>query len=177
MASLRMFSEAGLTLYPHNCFIPIGYPIFTVAQLKSIHLHHLAYELAKARSGLSLTHAVQVYKLLKESATPSRLTKFVLPYDLRADETVVMSNMSIARVVDINWSGLGGKRTVCRYKANLNKTSLLVSNGVTITGRLGDGHTVLDVVLNRQRRRLLENDLERLIADAQAEEDSLSSKC
>jgi len=177
MASLRMFSEAGLTLYHHNCFIPIGYPIFTIAQLKSIHLHHLAYELAKARSGLSLTHAVQVYKLLKEAAAPSRLNKFVMPYDIRADETMVMSNMSIARVVDINWSGLGGKRTVCRYKTNLCKSPLLVSNVVTITGRLGNGHTILDLILNRQRRQLLENELERLIADAQAQEDSLSSKC
>lgn len=89
---------------------------------------------------------------------------------------MVMSNMSVARVVDIDWTGLGGKRTVCRYKANLSKSSVLISNVVTITGRLGDGCTVLDVVLNRRRRRLLETELERLIADAQVEADSLNSK-
>lgn len=177
MASLRMFSDASLNHYPHNCFIPIGYPIFTIAQLKTIRLHHLAYELAKAKAGLSLGHAVHVYKLLEESTKPSRFHKSVMPYDARADETLVMSNMSIARVVDINWTGLGGKRTVCRYKANLCQSSVLISNVVTITGRLHDGSTVLDVILNRRRRQLLEMELEKLIVDATAESDSLSSKC
>jgi hypothetical protein len=172
MASLRIFSDAALTNYTHNCFIPIGYPIFTVAQLQSIPLHHLAYELAKARSGLSLGHAMLVYKLLDE--TTSHVWKHVMPYDTRADETLVMSNMSIARVVDINWTGLGGKRTICRYKSLLSEFSMLISNIVTIAGRLGDGSTVLDVVLNRYRMRHLEAELERLIVDAQAEADAFS---
>ena len=169
MASLRMFADGGLAHYAHNCFIPIGYPIFTVARLKAIPLHHLAYELAKARSELSLGHAVQVYKLLEESAKPSRHFKAVMAYDTRADETMVVSNMSIARIVDINWSGLGGKRTVCRYKTILSEAPLLISNIVTIAGRLDDGHTILDVVLNQKRRQLLEKALEKLIVDAQSE--------
>jgi len=170
MASLRMFSDGGLAHYAHNCFIPIGYPIFTVAQLKAISLHHLAYELAKARSELSLGHAVQVYKLLEESAKPSpRHFKAVMAYDTRADETMVVSNMSIARIVDINWSGLGGKRTVCRYKTILSESPLLISNIVTIAGRLDNGHTILDVVLNQKRREILEMALEKLIVDAQSE--------
>ena len=169
MASFRMFSDAGLADYAHNCFIPIGYPIFTVARLKDTTLHHLAYKLAKARSELSLGHAVQVYKLLQESTKPSRRFKAVMPYDTRADETMVVSNMSIARIVDINWTGLGGKRTVCRYKTMLSESPLLISNIVTIAGRLGDGHTVLDVVLNQKRRQLLEMELEKLTVDAQSE--------
>ena len=164
-----MFPDAGLTHYAHNCFIPIGYPIFTVTRLKAIPLHHLAYELAKARSELSLGHAVQVYKLLEESMKPSRRFRAVMPYDTRADETIVVSNMSIARIVDIDWTGLGGKRTICRYKTILSESPLLISNIVTIAGRLGDGHTVLDVVLNQKRRELLEMELERLIVNAQSE--------
>ena len=112
---------------------------------------------------------MQVYKLLEESTKPSRRFKAVMPYDTRADETMVVSNMSIARIVDINWTGLGGKQTVCRYKTILSESPLLISNIMTIAGRLGDGHTVLDVVLNQQRRQLLEMELEKLIAYAQPE--------
>jgi len=39
-----------------------------------------------------------------------------MPYDTRANETMVVSRMSIARIVDINWTGLGSKRTARRYK-------------------------------------------------------------
>jgi len=92
-----------------------------------------------------------------------------MPYDTRANETMVVSRMSIARIVDINWTGSGSKRTARRYKTILDESPLLISNIVTIAGRLGDGHTVLDVVLNRKRGRLLEMELARLIVDAQSE--------
>lgn len=52
MASLRMFSDAGLTDYPHNCFISIDYPLFRVARLKAMPLYFLAYELTKYRLAL-----------------------------------------------------------------------------------------------------------------------------
>jgi hypothetical protein len=92
-----MFSGADLAHYAHNCFTLIGYPIFTVAQLKSIPFHHLANELAKASSAHSLRRAVQVYELLEESTKHSRRFKVVMP-----EETMVVSNMSIAQIVDIN---------------------------------------------------------------------------
>jgi hypothetical protein len=82
---------------------------------------------------------MQAHKFLEESTKPSRRFRAVMPYDIRADETIVVSNMSIARIVDINETGLGGKRTVCRCKT-LNESPLLISNLVTITGWLGDGH-------------------------------------
>jgi hypothetical protein len=61
---------------------------------------------------------------------------------------MVVWNMTIARIVDINWTGLGGKRTVCRYQKTLSESPLLISDR-TITGRLGDGRMDLDVVLNQ----------------------------
>lgn len=163
LASLRIFSDAGLNQYAHNCFIPVSYPVLTVAEIKAIPLHHLAYELAKATSGLSLGHAIKVYKLLEESTKPSPTIKTVVPHDDRAEEAMFFSNMSFGRVVDINWTGLGGKRTVCIYKPLLGESFLLISNTVTIDGTLGNGNIVMDVVLNRRRMQILEEELEKLV--------------
>ena len=166
LASLRIFSDAGLNQYVHNCFIPLPYPIFTVAEIKAIPLHHLAYELAKATSGISLGHAIQVFNLLEESIAPSSTIKTVIPHDARAEETIFFSNMSFGRVVDINWTGLGGMRTVSIYKPLLGESSLLISNTVTIDGTLGNGNIIMDVVLNRRRWQLLEEELEKLISSS-----------
>ena len=76
---------------------------------------------------------------------------------------MIFSNMSFGRVVDINWTGLGGKRTVCMYKPLLGESFLLISNTMTIDGTLGNGNAVIDVVLNRKRMLILETELERLI--------------
>jgi hypothetical protein len=151
---------------PTTALFPINYPIFTVARLKAIPLYQLAYELAKARLELSLGHAVQVYGLLEELTKPSRHFRAVMPYDTRADGTKVVSKMSIVRIVDINWTGLGGKPIVCRYKTILSESSLLISNILT---RLGDGNMVLNVVLHRKRRQLLGMEVKRLVVDAQSE--------
>jgi len=104
---------------------------------------------------------MQVYKFLEKSVKPSHFSKTVVPYDARADETMFMSNLSPLQGVDINWTGLGGKRTVCVYKPLL--AIFLISNGVTLAGTLGNGNLVIDVVLNQQRMQLLEKELERLI--------------
>jgi len=50
--------------------------------------------------------------------------------------------------MDTNWTRLGGQRTVFRYQTMLSETPLLTSNIMTIAGKMGDGQTVLDVVLN-----------------------------
>jgi len=74
--------------------------------------------------------------------------------------------MSFGRVVDINWTGLGGMRTVSIYKPLLGESSLLISNTVTIDGTLGNGNIIMDVVLNRRRWQLLEEELEKLISSS-----------
>jgi len=51
----------------------------------------------------------------------------------------------------------------------LGESPFLSADIVTITGRLGDGRTVLDAVLNQQRRQLLEMERERLINIVEAQ--------
>ena len=89
--------------------------------------------------------------------------KTAVPHDARAEETIFFSNMTFGRVVDINWTGFGGGCTVCMYKPLLGESSLLISNTVTIEGILADGNIVMDVVLNRRRMQILEDELEKLV--------------
>ena len=166
MASLRLLSDGALDQYTHNCFIPIAYPLFTIAELKATPIHSLAHKLASARSTLSISQALCVYNHLKDCAKPRKNlfdAKFVVPYHIDADENLCMSNMSIARVADINWRGLGGGRTLCRYKSLLTESPILMSNIATIAGRLDDGAVILDVVLNRRRMKCLEDEVHRLV--------------
>jgi hypothetical protein len=71
--------------------------------------------------------------------------------------------MSIARIVDIDWTGVGGKTTICRYKSILSDNPVLISNILTIAGRTHDGGIVLDVVLNKKRLIRLEAEVQKLI--------------
>jgi hypothetical protein len=64
--------------------------------------------------------------------------------------------MFITQIVDFDWTGLGGKRAVYRYKMILSESPLLSSNIVTIAEWLRDGDTALDVFLNQKRRGILE---------------------
>ncbi|KAF5315348.1 hypothetical protein D9619_007488 [Psilocybe cf. subviscida] len=174
-ASLRMFAPSGsLADYPHNCFIPIPYPVFTTAELQSIPLHTLATRLARARGTLSIAHAAHVYDLLQDAAAPRRkgINSFraVMPYNKDANENLAMSNMSIARIVDINWSGITraeeGKttgKTVCRYKKVFTDSPMLVGNIVTIAGRRADGSLVVDVVLAKRKMQVLKDAVNLLI--------------
>ena len=166
MASLRLLSDGALDQYSHNCFIPIAYPLSTIAELKATPIHSLAHKLASARSTLAVGQALCVYNHLKDCAKPRKNmfdAKFVVPYHIDADENLCMSNMSIARVADINWRGLGGGRTLCRYKSLLTESPILMSNIATIAGRLDDGAVILDVVLNRRRMKCLEDEVHRLV--------------
>ena len=164
-ASLRAFFPQDLKNYSHNCFVPIPIPLFTVKDIQTTPVHRLAHIFATARSSLSISEAVSIYRDVYQGFKPSR-TKMILPYDERSDENMIMSNMSIARMVDINWTGLGGGKTVCRYKALIG-TPVLASNVVTITGRLADGSTLLDLVLNREKTRKIEAEIQRILKEVE----------
>lgn len=135
-------------MYPHNAFMPLPYPLFTVRDLQSIPLHELSYILNTARSSFSLHHVAQGYKLVTQSVT----TFLVSPH---AHENLVVSNVSASRILESDWSAVGGEKTVCGYRYQITPTKLLLTNSVFIAGRLEDGSTVLDATLSQVKSGLL----------------------
>ena len=93
-------------------------------------------------------------------------TKALVHGDRLSDETVHMSNMSPARSVNINWTAVGGGKTICRYQI-LNSYPLSVANLVNITGRLADGSTLLNVVLNREKIRVISEEVQRILKEVE----------
>lgn len=88
----------------------------------------------------------------------------LVPLNINAQEILTVTNVSIARIVDIDWTGVGGKKTVCRYKYGLSDGLMYMTNALTIAGRTHDGGTVLDVVLNKRRLARLEAEVQELVA-------------
>ena len=73
-----------------------------------------------------------------------------------------MSNMSSARTVEINWTAVGGGKVISRHQVLIG-APLSVANVVNITGRLADGSILLDVVLNREKMKVISEEVERLL--------------
>ncbi|KAF8907693.1 hypothetical protein CPB84DRAFT_1813506 [Gymnopilus junonius] len=153
--------------YSHNCFIPLPYPIFTIAELQNISINDLARRLSIAKVSASVEHAMIAYNRLRNFSNLSdRDAKCaILPIDIRADETLTMTNMMNGHIANIDWTGLGGGKTIFRYKSNLTSFSFLFSNLITIVGRLDDGRIALEVILNKRRMKALEDEIRKLSID------------
>lgn len=148
-----------IDLYPHNAFIPLPYPLFTVSDLQTIPLHELTYILHTARSSYSLNHVGQGYKLVTQSVT----TFLVSPH---AHENLLISNVSASRILESDWGAVGAEKTLCGYRYQITPNELLLTNSVFIAGRLDDGSTVLDVTLNKVRAGLLIDEVKKLSREA-----------
>lgn len=87
---------------------------------------------------------------------------------MRASESLVLSNMTIARIVDIDWTGAGAGvgKTVCRYKAALTGLPLWFTNIATVAGKLPNGSLVLDCAFSAKRIKVMETMVRDLIMDA-----------
>ena len=90
----------------------------------------------------------------------------VIPFNLQAQETFIVSNVSIARIVNIDWTGVGGKTTVCRYKYILTDGPMNATNIITIAGRGHDGSTIMDVVLSKKRLARVEAAVQELLSSS-----------
>ena len=144
--------------YPHNCFTPLPYPNLTISEIHSTPLPSLAYTFSSAKSSTTLAQVLTSQKHVKKM-TDAQLrngTKFFLiPADTRADETFLVTNVSNGRVVNVDWTGLGGGKTIFRYKTNMGRGQVPLSNYITIAGKLEDGSIALDVILNQKRMKAL----------------------
>ncbi|KAF8907685.1 hypothetical protein CPB84DRAFT_1725481 [Gymnopilus junonius] len=157
-----------LSNYSHNCYIPLPYPIFSVAELQDISIHALAYRLSIARASACVEHAMIAYNRFRKAANFSDIKAkcVILPFDIRANENLGITNMTNGRIVNIDWTGLGGGKTIVRYKSTIRSSSAPFSNWITIAGRLGDGRIMLDVVLNTSKLKALENEVRKVCISA-----------
>lgn len=103
---------------------------------------------------MAISHVISSYNAL-DSVT-------AFPANPTADETVVVSNVSASRILESDWSPVGGSRTLCGYRYQLTPTELMMTNSVYIAGRLGDGSVVLDICLRKSRVDLLADAILRL---------------
>ncbi|KAJ2928501.1 hypothetical protein H1R20_g8575, partial [Candolleomyces eurysporus] len=143
--------------YTHNAFIPLPYPILSVAEVRSSTLHDLTDLFATSRLGLSKDHIVAAYKLVK-------LPTLLFPSHPDAYDSLTVSNVSASRILESDWSATGAKRTLCGYRYQLTPTEVLFTNAIYIAGRLDDGSVVLDVALTKVRVALLEEEVKKLTA-------------
>jgi len=141
--------------YAHNAFIPLPYPVLSVADLQSFPLHTLTNLLSASRASLSMYHVVSAYNLNQQPCFPNSPD---------AEETMHVSNVSASRILETDWTLIGSKRTICGYRYQATPTDVMFTNAVYIAGRLDDGCIVLDVTLNRTRLDLLSGEIQRLQA-------------
>ena len=165
LASFRKIFPQDLTHYPHNTFVPLLIPRLSVEKIRSTPVHKLAYNIAIARDSFSISEPVSVYRDVFPAFRKSNMKAMLLYYGL-LDETLIISNTSSARTVEINWTAVGGGKTICRYQI-LNSYPLSVANLVNITGRLADGSALLDVVLNREKMRVISEEVQRILKEVE----------
>lgn len=137
----------------------------SVGELQSIPLHYLAYTFARARESLSLDHTISLYNTCL-NALKSKYIVATIPINGSAQEELTVSNLSIARISDMNWTGVGGKATVCSYRSMLTNGPVTGCNFIAISGRTPDGGTIFDLILNKKRLAQLEAGVHQLIEDS-----------
>ena len=85
-------------------------------------------------------------------------------FDPNVNESAVLTNMTIGNVANINWTGSGAGRTLCRYKTSIRKPPLMkFVNSMTIVGYLDDGSLLLQLNLGQRRFERLAKEVQRLI--------------
>lgn len=148
-----------LTEYPHNAWVPLPYPVFSVQDLNRLSISQIAKRLAQSREALSIFDVISAYKTMDQFALSA-------PGHPDADETFLVSNVSASRILETDWSKAGSRGTICSYRYSITPTELPLANAAYISGRLSDGRVVLDVTFSKPRLALLLKETERLIAEA-----------
>lgn len=132
----------------------------SVRKLLATPLHALSHILAVSRLSLSLFHPYAVSQSLQ------RPFASVLPFyhGAAADEALAISNVSATRILEIDWSAIGGGTTISGYRYSLSPSGISFRNLVYISGRLSDGEVVLDMVLRKNRMERVVAEVNKLIA-------------
>ncbi|CAK5276112.1 unnamed protein product [Mycena citricolor] len=144
-ASFRdLIPGRSLSDYIHNSFIPLPYPVLKVEEINALSLAEFTRRYCAARHSLNLGHVVSAHLLLSNNP-------ICMPVHPKAQDTIVLSNVSASRILETDWSPVGSQGTICGYRFSATPNNLVIGNSVYISGRLGDGSTVIDVNVNQTR--------------------------
>ncbi|KIK65743.1 hypothetical protein GYMLUDRAFT_240221 [Collybiopsis luxurians FD-317 M1] len=154
-------SDDRILQYPHNAFIPLPYPVYSVHDLKANPISEITRQMSAARQTLSTQHVVGGYLQMVDNPLS-------IPAHPTAQEAFLLSNVSASRILEADWTTVGGTKTLCGYRYSMTPTQLILTNSVYISGRLADGSIVLDTTLNENRRELLQSEISHMIAEYNA---------
>ncbi|KAF5393851.1 hypothetical protein D9757_000412 [Collybiopsis confluens] len=154
-------SDDTVLQYPHNAFIPLPYPVYSVHDLKTVPFPEIIRQMSAARKTLSTKHVVGGYLQMVDNPLS-------IPAHPTAQEAFLLSNVSASRILEVDWTSVGGTKTLCGYRYSMTPTQLILTNSVYISGRLADGSLVLDTTLNELRRELLQSEIWEMIAQYNA---------
>ncbi|KAL0058583.1 hypothetical protein AAF712_010459 [Marasmius tenuissimus] len=144
--------------YPHNAWTPLPYPVYSVEDINNLSLHELTRRFAESRHSFSASHVVSAYQTLVKHP-------LAMPAHGTADESFLVSNVSASRILEADWSSAGSEGTICGYRYTLTPSAFLVTNSAYISGRLpSDGSHLIEITLNATRTKLLEVEVERIVA-------------
>ncbi|KAG2008950.1 hypothetical protein CC2G_014328 [Coprinopsis cinerea AmutBmut pab1-1] len=161
VASIRSTYPAKLSNYPHNSVTSISYPIFTTSPSPSPYLHSLssqplyqiAYTLAKTRATTSRVDDFLISYKTSQIVDAQWLGGLALPVTERTDETMLMTNASIARIAFLGWTpamkGGKGGRTLTHYR--LSPSPIPVVNILFTNGWLENGDLVLNISVTKDK--------------------------
>ncbi|KAF9474074.1 hypothetical protein BDN70DRAFT_936933 [Pholiota conissans] len=163
LASLRRFFDGELSDYPHNIIIPIPYKRYASSELQKTSLLDLAYQFSVARREFVIEDVLRCYDIMLEGVATKRPFLF---FDPNVDESSVLTNACIANIANINWTGTGGGRTLCRYKTSIRKPPLTnLTNIITIAGYLDNGSLVIQSSLTKVRFERLKQSIRKLLEE------------
>ena len=111
---------------------------------------------------MTISHPLTLYNYLLDASKDTTI-QGPLPCHPEAEDTLTISNTSISRTVDVDWTGAGGKTTFCRYQFVMTGVPMVVTNVCLLAGRTHDGGIVLDVQLNKARLLRLETAVQELL--------------
>lgn len=143
--------------YPHNAYAPLPYPLMHVQEIRDTPLHTLCRTLAVLRLSFSRAHAVLAARILRSDGVT------VAPFHRDAQESLAVSNVSATRIMEVDWSAIGGTKVVCGYRYPVSN-GFVLTNMLHVSGRLADGSVVLDMCLRRRRLESVEREVNTLIA-------------
>ncbi|KIK51143.1 hypothetical protein GYMLUDRAFT_181795 [Collybiopsis luxurians FD-317 M1] len=151
----RSFPELKSIGSPHNYLALLPVPLLPVSYIQRVTVAELARMFSRSRNAFCEYDVSLFYKQLTGS----------LPFPTGDDDAnvvpLVISNASKWRLIEMDWSKIGVKETICAYRM-LHEYDKAGKDAVQMIGRLPNGSIVLDTILSDESIAKLEEGLEKI---------------